>query len=84
TVCGKWWRPIVWLSYPAAFLSFSWVRGAIDGWYVYDFLDPTLDGGWPAALATTAQVLAAFLVTEFLVHVAGNGRAALATGHGRR
>ena len=35
--------------------------GAIDGWYVYDFLDPTLEGGWPAALMTTAQVLVAFL-----------------------
>ena len=84
TVRGTWWRPIVWLSYPVAFLIFSWVRGAIDGWYVYDFLDPTLDGGWPAALTTTAQVLVAFLVIAFLVHVAGNGRAALATGHGRR
>ena len=41
-------RPLVWLGYPVAFLIFSWVRGAIDGWYVYDFLDPTLDGGWPA------------------------------------
>ena len=77
-------RPLVWLGYPVAFLIFSWVRGAIDGWYVYDFLDPTLDGGWPAALATTAQVLVAFLVIAFVVHAAGNGRAALAAGHGRR
>ena len=58
TVRGRWWRPVAWLGYPAAFLVFSWVRGGLDGWYVYDFLDPTLDGGWPAALATTAQVLA--------------------------
>ncbi|XTR52679.1 Pr6Pr family membrane protein [Pseudarthrobacter sp. So.54] len=47
TVHGKWWRPVVWLGYPVAFLIFSWLRGAVDGWYVYDFLDPTLDGGWP-------------------------------------
>ena len=84
TVRGTWWRPIVWLGYPVAFLIFSWVRGAIDGWYVYDFLDPTLDGGWPAALTTTGQVLIAFLVIAALVPAAGNGRAALATGHGRR
>jgi hypothetical protein len=83
TVRGRWWRPVVWLSYPVAFLAFSWVRGALDGWYVYDFLDPTLDGGWPAALATTAQVLVAFLVVAFLVHATGNGRAALAVGHMR-
>lgn len=84
TVRGSWWRPLAWLGYPAAFLVFSWVRGGLDGWYVYDFLDPTLDGGWPAALMTTAQVLVAFLVVAILLHVAGNARAALATQHGRR
>ncbi|MDN4645392.1 Pr6Pr family membrane protein [Arthrobacter sp. PsM3] len=82
TVRGTWRRPIVWLAYPAAFLVFSWVRGAIDGWYVYDFLDPTL-GGWPAALTTTAQVLVAFLIVAVLLHVAGNARSALAVRHGR-
>lgn len=84
TVRGKWWRPLVWLGYPVAFLVFSWVRGGMDGWYVYDFLDPTLDGGWPAALTTTAQVLVAFLVSAVLVHAAGNWRAALAVGRLRR
>lgn len=78
TVRGSWWRPLAWLGYPAAFLIFSWVRGGIDGWYVYDFLDPTLDGGWGAALTTTAQVLAAFLAVAVLLHVAGNIRASLA------
>ena len=84
TVRGKWWRPFVWLSYPVAFLAFSWARGAVDGWYVYDFLDPTLDDGWPAVLATTAQVLVAFLVVTLLLHFAGNARAAFAGRHGRR
>ncbi|KIS27316.1 hypothetical protein TV39_12505 [Arthrobacter sp. SPG23] len=84
TVRGTWARPFVWLGYPAAFLVFSWVRGAIDGWYVYNFLDPTLDGGWPAALTTTAQVLVAFLIVAVLLHLAGNARAALAVRHGRR
>jgi len=79
TVHGKWSRPLTWLIYPSAFLVYSWIRGAIDGWYVYDFLDPTLEGGWPAALITTAQVLVAFLVIALLVHVGGNARTALAT-----
>lgn len=78
TVRGAWWRPLTWLGYPVAFLGWTWLRGAVDGWYVYDFLDPTLEGGWPRVLAMTAQVLAAFLVAAVLVHVAGNGRAALA------
>ncbi|HEY1155038.1 MAG TPA: Pr6Pr family membrane protein, partial [Arthrobacter sp.] len=44
TVRGPWWRPVAWLGYPVVFLAFSWIRGGLDGWYVYDFLDPTLDG----------------------------------------
>jgi len=84
TVRGSWWRPLAWLGYPAAFLVFSWVRGGIDGWYVYDFLDPTLDGGWPAALTTTAEVLLAFLAVAVLLHVAGNARSSLAAAHGKR
>ncbi|MEK0157071.1 Pr6Pr family membrane protein [Arthrobacter oryzae] len=84
TVPGKGWRPLAWLIYPSAFLIYSWIRGAIDGWYVYDFLDPTLEGGWPAALMTTAQVLVAFLLIAVLVHFGGNARAALATRRKRR
>ena len=79
TVRGAWWRPVAWLAYPVAFLAFSWIRGGLDGWYVYDFLDPTLDGGWPRVFVATAQVLVAFLVVSVLVHVAGNARVALAT-----
>jgi hypothetical protein len=80
TVRGPWWRPLAWLSYPVAFLAFSWIRGGIDGWYVYDFLDPTLDGGWATVLGATTQVLIAFLAVSVAVHVAGNARAALAAG----
>lgn len=58
TVRGNGWRPVVWLTYPVAFLVFSWGRGA--------------DGGWPAALTTTSHVLVAFLVIALLVHFAGN------------
>ncbi|MFJ6077372.1 Pr6Pr family membrane protein [Pseudarthrobacter sp. NPDC092419] len=78
TARGAWWRPLAWLGYPTAFLVFSWLRGGMDGWYVYDFLDPTLEGGWSAVLITTAEVLFAFLLAGLLVHLAGNLRA----GHG--
>ena len=80
TVRGPWWRPAAWLGYPVVFLVFSWIRGGADGWYVYDFLDPTLDGGWPRVLAATGEVLAAFLAVALLVHAAGNARAMLAAG----
>ena len=78
TVRGPWQRPLLWLCYPVAFLIFSWGRGALDAWYPYDFLDPRLDGGWPAVIATSAQVLAAFLIAGVLVHLAGNARVGLA------
>ncbi|MDQ0768414.1 hypothetical protein QF031_001163 [Pseudarthrobacter defluvii] len=84
TVRGPWWRPFAWLGYPVVFLLFSWARGGFDGWYVYDFLDPTLDGGWPRVLAATGQVLAAFLAVSVLVHAAGNARVALAAGKAGR
>jgi hypothetical protein len=80
TVRGPWWRPVAWLGYPVVFLAFSWIRGGLDGWYVYYFLDPTLDGGWPKVLVATGQVLIAFLAVSVLVHAAGNARAALAAG----
>jgi len=80
TVRGPWWRPLAWLGYPVAFLAFSWIRGGIDGWYVYDFLDPTLEGGWARVLWSTTQVLFAFLAVSVAVHVAGNVRARLAAG----
>lgn len=30
----------LWLVYPLVYLAFCFVRGAIDGWYPYPFLDP--------------------------------------------
>lgn len=47
---------------------------------MYDFLDPTLDGGWVRVLGSTGQVLVAFLVVSLMVHAVGNMRVALATG----
>lgn len=70
-----WARPLAWLIFPVAYLVYSWVRGAVTGWYPYEFLDPTLPGGWAAVLQMTAIVLVAFLAFAVVVHVAGNLRA---------
>lgn len=75
TIRGRWMRPLVWLIYPLAFLIYSWIRGAITGWYPYDFLNPTLPGGWGAVLVTTLIVLIAFLIVSVIVHLLGNLRA---------
>ena len=81
---GGWGRPLAWLLYPIAFLVYTWVRGAIVDWYPYGFLDPTGPGGWSPVLATTAQVVVAFLAVGVVVHLLGNARAALAHRRGRR
>ncbi len=36
---------LVWLAYPLVWLGFTLIRGAIDGWYPYPFLDPA-NGGY--------------------------------------
>ncbi|GEK81060.1 hypothetical protein ABA31_24110 [Agrococcus baldri] len=64
---GAWW-----MLYPLAYLGCSWLRGLVDGWYPYPFLDPGEHGGWAGLLVPTGQVLLAFLIGIFLV--AGVGR----------
>lgn len=78
-----WGRPLAWLLYPVAFLAYTWIRGDAAQWYPYDFLDPLNPGGWGQVLATTAQVLVAFLVVAILLHLLGLWRVALARGRER-
>lgn len=75
-----WGRPLAWLAYPVLFLVYTWGRGAIAGWYPYDFLDPLQPGGWGQVFATTAQVLVAFLAVAVVMHLVGLARVALARG----
>lgn len=80
---GHWWRPIAWLIYPVVYLLYSWLRGTFTGWYPYDFLNPTLPGGWVEVLQITGIVLVAFLAVAAVLHVVGNLRAQLTTPAGR-
>lgn len=48
-----------WLSFPVAWLVYTFVRGAVVDWYPYPFLDPRdgvehAAGSWPAVGITTA------------------------------
>lgn len=52
------------LIYPLAWVIFSLVRGATDGWYPYDFLDPDTAGwGGTAAYVVGIAVFITLLVT---------------------
>lgn len=60
------------VSFPVVWCAFTLVRGAVDGWYPYPFIDPTT-GGWISVLAYVVG-LSAFIV----------GVAALAVAYSRR
>jgi len=56
------WRDMKWaLTPPALYLAYSMARGAIDGWYPYYFLNPTLQTGAELAVSVVG-VLAVFAV----------------------
>lgn len=71
-------RILWWLAYPLAYLTLTWIRGAITGWYPYAFLDPTVTG-WGPVLVTVLVVLAAFVAVGTLMHLIG-GRLARGAG----
>lgn len=53
-------RAVVWIAYPAAFIAYTLIRGAIVDWYPYPFVD-VADRGYPAVLLTTLVLGAAML-----------------------
>jgi hypothetical protein len=61
------WSTIGWaLVWPVAWAIYTFVHGAISGWFPYDFIDAnTL--GWPAALRTTGLLLAFAVILELLL-----------------
>jgi hypothetical protein len=59
-----WWS----VAYPLAWIAYTFVRGAVVGWYPYPFLDVGRLGYGPA-LVNTAVVAAVFLGLAWLVKV---------------
>lgn len=64
--------PLVALMYPVLFVAISIVRGHLDGWYPYDFLNHTL-GGWVTVGAWVA-VLSVGVVVIGLIMLATSRR----------
>lgn len=60
-----WIDPIKWLIYPAAYIAYSLIRGAIVSWYPYWFVD-VRQLGYSAALTNAAFVFVAFAVFGFI------------------
>ena len=53
-------RSLQWLAFPAAWLAYSLVRGAIVGWYPYPFLDPSRESY--GTIVVVCVVIAVFVI----------------------
>jgi hypothetical protein len=66
------WRPgLGALAFPALYVAWTLVHGAVSGWYPYPFIDVP-DLGYPRALINMAGLVLAFLGLE--IALVGVGR----------
>ena len=63
----------IWLVYPIAWTVLTVIRGAIDGWYPYPFLDPS-NGGYGKVAVTVVAVTIGFVVIAAAYVALGNWR----------
>ena len=63
----------IWLIYPIAWTVLTIIRGAIDGWYPYPFLDPA-NGGYGKVAVTVVAVTIGFVVIAVAFIWLGNWR----------
>ena len=62
---------VLWLVFPVLWLAFTLVRGALDGWYPYPFLDPH-PGGYRSVAYHVVAILAGFLVVAGAIVALGD------------
>ncbi|MFC0682166.1 Pr6Pr family membrane protein [Lysobacter korlensis] len=73
----RWWATFAGLLFPSLFFVYTLIRGALVGWYPYDFVDPTV-GGYGELFAGLGTVVVAFLVVSAVVMLVGMLRQAVA------
>jgi len=62
-----------WLVYPIVWAILTVIRGALDGWYPYPFLDPA-NGGYGQVAVTIVAITIGFVVVSLVVMALGNAR----------
>ena len=65
-----------WLAYPLIWVTLTLLRGAVNGWYPYPFLDPA-NGGYTSvavAFVTILGLFVAFAVATLVIGNAARGR----------
>jgi hypothetical protein len=65
---------LTWLAFPLAWTGVTLVRGALDGWYPYPFLDPA-NGGYGQVATTAVAITIGFLVVSAVTLAFGNRKA---------
>ncbi|HJS72485.1 MAG TPA: Pr6Pr family membrane protein [Acidimicrobiia bacterium] len=60
--------PLLWLGFPAAYLVYTLVRGALVDWYPYPFLDPSQTGGYRGVALWSVAVLVIILAFSVAIH----------------
>ena len=63
----RWATALAGLVFAVLYLGYTLVRGAIVGWYPYDFVNPTGPAGYAGLVQSLAIVLVAFLVVGAVV-----------------
>jgi len=61
-----------WLIFPAAYLVYLLIRGPIDNWYPYPFLNPDNVGGYGGVAVYCLGILALFIVAALVLMKLGN------------
>lgn len=61
---------VPWLGPPLAWTAFTLIRGAVDGWYPYPFLDPA-NGGYGVVALYAVAIFALFLAVIWIAATAG-------------
>jgi hypothetical protein len=64
---------LVWLVYPIVWTALTVVRGEVDGWYPYPFLDP-VNGGYASVAITVVAITVGFLAFAALLVWLSNAR----------
>jgi hypothetical protein len=62
---------VLWLIFPLAWLAFTLIRGAVDDWYPYPFLDPN-NGGYRSVAYHVIVILAGFVVIAGIIVAVGD------------
>lgn len=63
---------LLWMVFPAAYVVFTLIRGAIVGFYPYPFFNPAAVGGYGGVALYCAAMLVGFIALAFGVRWLGN------------